>query len=101
MSRDVVGCFLLGAGVGVVIGMLVAPKSGQETREILKGKADEGKEYIKRRGSELRDSANDLIDRGKEAIVRQKDNLSEAVEAGKQAPLRSEIEGSPSSSSAG
>jgi len=71
--------------VGVGLGLLFAPSPGQQTRELLKEKADEGKEYLKRRGSELRDTASEIIDRGKEAIGRQRDNLSEAVEAGKQA----------------
>ena len=85
MARDGLLGFLLGAGVGVGIGMLFAPKSGDKTRGLLKEKADEGKEYLKRRSSELRDSATDIIERGKEAIGRQKDALAEAVAAGKQA----------------
>ena len=85
MNRDGLASFLLGLGVGVGVGLIFAPKSGEETRELLKGKADEGKEYLKRRGSELRDSAAEIIERGKEAISRQKDTLAEAVEAGKQA----------------
>ncbi|HLN02739.1 MAG TPA: YtxH domain-containing protein [Bryobacteraceae bacterium] len=85
MDSDDLASFLLGVGVGVGIGLLFAPKSGEETRELLRGKADEGKEYLKRRGSELKDSASDIIERGKEAISRQRDTLAEAVEAGKQA----------------
>jgi gas vesicle protein len=85
MNRDGLASFLLGLGVGVGVGLIFAPKSGEETRELLKGKADEGKEYLKRRGTELRDSAGEIIERGKEAISRQKDTLAEAVEAGKQA----------------
>jgi gas vesicle protein len=85
MDREGLASFFLGVGVGVGIGLLFAPSSGQETRDLLKDKADEGKEYLKRRGSELRDSASDIIERGKEAIGRQKDNLADAVEAGKQA----------------
>ena len=81
MGREV-GCFFLGIGIGVGAALLLAPRSGRETRELLKDKADEGKEYLKRRGSELREDAGELIDRG---IGRQKDNLSEAVDAGKQA----------------
>lgn len=85
MDRDGLANFFLGLGVGVGIGMLFAPKSGEETRDLLLNKADEGKEFLKRRSTELRDSASELIDRGKEAIGRQKDNLNDAVEAGKQA----------------
>lgn len=85
MGKDALASFLLGVGVGLGLGLLFAPKSGEETRELLRGKADEGKEYLKRRSSELRDSASEIIERGKEAIGRQKDTLAEAVEAGKQA----------------
>jgi len=85
MDRDGLASFVLGVGVGVGLGLIFAPKSGEETRELLKDKADEGKEYLKRRGSELRDSAGEIIERGKEVISRQKDTLAEAVEAGKQA----------------
>lgn len=77
--------FFLGLGVGVAVGILFAPKSGQETRDLIRSKADEGKEYLKRRSEELRDSASDVIDRGKDAIQRQKEQVSAAVEAGKQA----------------
>jgi gas vesicle protein len=85
MERGDVSCFLLGLGVGIGIGLLFAPKSGEETRGMLKSKAEEGREYLKQRGVELRDSASDLIDKGREAVSRQRDNLMEAVEAGKQA----------------
>ena len=85
MTRDGLLKFLLGVGVGVGIGMLFAPRSGHKTRDLLKEKADEGQEYLKRRNSALRDSATDIIERGKEAIGRQKDALAEAVAAGKQA----------------
>jgi gas vesicle protein len=77
--------FFLGLGIGVAVGILFAPKSGQETRQIIRSKADEGKEYLKRRSEDLRDSASELIDRGKTVVQRQKEQFSAAVEAGKQA----------------
>ena len=77
--------FFLGLGLGVAAGLLFAPKSGPETRDLLMSKADEGKEFLKRRGSELQDQASDVIDRGKSTVTRQRDNLVAAVEAGKQA----------------
>lgn len=77
--------FLLGLGVGVAVGILFAPKSGSETREMIKSKAEEGKEYLSRRGSEWKETASDLLDRGKQAVNRQKDQVAAAVEAGKQA----------------
>ena len=77
--------FFLGLGIGVAAGVLFAPKSGPETREYLKTKADEGSDYLRRRGEDLKESAADLVDRSKDAVYRQKEQLSAAVEAGKKA----------------
>ncbi len=77
--------FAFGLGLGLAIGVLFAPKSGEETREFIRSKADESKEFLRRRGEELRDQAEDLVDRGKTVVNRQRDHLSAAVEAGKQA----------------
>jgi gas vesicle protein len=97
--------FVVGLGIGVAVGLLMAPRSGEETRQFLRTKADEGtdylrtkadegKEFVRRRSTELRDSASDLIDRSKEAIARQKEQLAMAVEAGKQAYRESVDDGS-------
>lgn len=77
--------FFLGLGIGVAVGVLFAPKAGTDTRDLLRGKAGDGADYLRRRGTELRDTASDAIDRGKETLQRHKDNLTAAVEAGKQA----------------
>lgn len=77
--------FFLGLGLGVAVGLLFAPKSGAETRDLIRSKADESKDYLKRRTIDLRDSANDAIEKGRSAVNRQRDNLAAAVEAGKQA----------------
>ena len=95
MNRDGLANFFLGLGIGVGIGLLFAPKSGEETREMLLGKADEGKEFLKKQTSGLRDSAgdlaDDLIEKSKEIIGKQKANLNDAIAAGKQA-YREKIE---------
>ncbi len=77
--------FFLGLGLGVAVGLLFAPKSGPETRDLLLSKADEGKEYLRRRSEDLRDKTGDLVEKGRTVIAKQKDTLSAAVEAGKQA----------------
>lgn len=77
--------FFLGLGLGVAVGLLFAPKTGTETRELIRSKADEGKEYLKRRTVDLKESANDAIEKGRSAVTKQRDNLAAAVEAGKQA----------------
>ena len=77
--------FFLGLGLGVAVGLLFAPKSGQETRQLLASKAGEGKDYLKRQSGSLKETANDAIERGRSALARQRDQLNQAVEAGKQA----------------
>lgn len=83
-----VSFFLVGLGIGALVGILFAPKSGEETREYLTSKADEGRDYAQKKARELRERAEDLIERSKEIMARQKDSLSSAVEAGKDAYQR-------------
>jgi gas vesicle protein len=83
-----VSYFLVGLGVGALLGVLFAPKSGEETREYLAKKAEEGREYAQRKARELRERAEDLLERGKEVATRQKDSLTAAVEAGREAYQR-------------
>ena len=83
-----VSFFLVGLGIGALVGILFAPKSGEETREYLSQKADEGREYAQRKARELRERAEDLVERSKSAAVRQRENLSAAVDAGREAYQR-------------
>jgi gas vesicle protein len=80
--------FLVGLGIGSLVGVLFAPKSGEETRELLSQKADEGRDYAQRKARELRERADELIERSKDVASRKKDSISAAVEAGREAYLR-------------
>jgi gas vesicle protein len=80
--------FLVGIGIGSLVGLLFAPKSGEETRELLAKKADEGRDYAQRKARELRERADELIERSKDVAGRKKDSISAAVEAGREAYLR-------------
>jgi gas vesicle protein len=95
-ERGGFGYFLLGLGIGVAAGILWAPRTGDETRQLIADKAGEGADYLKNRASEsseyvrqraddLKQSAADLYDKGRTTVTRQKDTLNAAVEAGKQA----------------
>jgi gas vesicle protein len=90
------GYFLLGLGIGVAAGVLWAPRSGEETRQYLsdragegaeyvRGQAEQGKQYLREQTDTLKGSASDLYDKGRTTVQRQKENLTAAVEAGKQA----------------
>lgn len=99
--------FLAGLGIGALVGVLYAPKSGRETREELLSTARDGSEYIRTRSREAasqmnayadlgRDRVNEYVDRGRAQwddfvkqgrdFVEDKSNkVSAAVQAGKQA----------------
>jgi len=85
MDKNGFSSFLLGLGVGVGIGLLFAPKSGEETRKIILDKANEGSDFLKQRSSEFKQTASEWAEKGKEALNRQRDNLADAMQAGRQA----------------
>ena len=80
-----VSYFLVGLGVGALVGVLFAPKSGEETRKFLSDKADDGREFVKERARKAREQASDLVDRGREVAKQQKEQFKSAYEAGRQA----------------
>lgn len=57
--------FLTGFSVGAVVALLLAPKSGEETREFIGKKAEEGRDYVASKGKEFRRAAEDLVEKGR------------------------------------
>ena len=80
-----VGFFLAGLGIGAVIALLLAPRSGKETRDNIVQMAEEGRDFVVTKTDEIRKQAEDAVEKGKDLVNKQKDLLSAAVEAGKQA----------------
>jgi gas vesicle protein len=76
---------LAGMGIGAILALLFAPKSGKETRDYLTQKAEEGRDYVTARGRELRKQAEETVEKAKDVVAKQKEQLSAALEAGKQA----------------
>ena len=79
------GFFLAGLGMGAILALLFAPRSGKETREYITGKAEEGRDYVKAKTEDLRREAEGAVEKGKDLVTKQKELLSAALEAGKQA----------------
>ena len=84
--------FLAGALVGATAALLLAPRSGRETRQKIaefgadmKEKISELPENIKSHAAPLVNKGKDLIDKGKHYVDDQKRILTAAVEAGKEA----------------
>ena len=76
--------FLIGLGIGSLIGILFAPKSGEETREYLSQSAKEGSEYAQKKARELMERAEDLVERGKEVLTEKKEQITAAVDVGRE-----------------
>jgi gas vesicle protein len=99
--------FIAGLGIGALIGVLYAPKSGRETREDLISTARDSSDYLRTRSREAaaqvntyadrsRERVNEYVDRGRAQwdefvkqgrdYVQDKSNkVSAAVQAGKEA----------------
>ncbi len=77
--------FMAGLGLGVIAGVLYAPRSGSETREALRSKAEQGRDFVRERARQAREQAGEWAERGREVFNQQKDQFRSAFEAGKQA----------------
>jgi gas vesicle protein len=77
--------FLAGVGVGAVVGVLYAPKSGDEMRDVIRTKAQESGEKAREQARRAREQANEWVDRGRDVLNQQKEQFRSAYEAGRQA----------------
>jgi gas vesicle protein len=77
--------FLAGLGVGAVVGILYAPRSGSETRDAIRSKADESREYMRQRSERARAQASEWVEKGRDVLNQQKEQFRSAYEAGRQA----------------
>ena len=71
---DAIVAFLLGGVVGVAAGLLLAPCSGEETREKIS-------DWLEKNRGKTRE----FIEHGREVVGQKKDQISAAFEAGKKA----------------
>jgi gas vesicle protein len=74
--------FLVGLGIGSLIGILFAPKSGEESREYLAKKAREGNELVRKKARELQVRVEETVERGKEIITQAEGQITTAIDAG-------------------
>jgi gas vesicle protein len=91
-SASVFLAFILGGLTGAALALLYAPRTGEETRDLLAQKVREGearareaKERALARGREVVDEASGYVEKQKQTIDQRKDRFVAAVEAGRQA----------------
>lgn len=91
-TGTIVISFLAGALVGATAALLLAPRSGKETREKiaefgaeLKEKISDLPEHLKEQAAPLVNRGKDMIEKGKHYVDDQKKILTAAYEAGREA----------------
>jgi gas vesicle protein len=77
--------FLAGLGIGAAVGILYAPKSGDEVRQQLRAVAEDLPDKAKERARQAREQAGSWAEKGRDYLNQQKDQIRSAYEAGRQA----------------
>ena len=72
---EIGSAFVIGLGVGAIVGMMWAPQSGEETRALLRDKAQDGIDEAVAQGKKVARKAQRAADSAREFV-------NEAVEAG-------------------
>lgn len=87
-SAAVLLAFLSGAALGAVAALLLAPQSGRESREQLRGYARRAEESLHDLAGQAGERFEEVLDQGKEFVEAKKSVLREAFEAGREAMKR-------------
>ena len=84
-AQSIALAFLGGAIAGVAAGILLTPKSGEETRRALKGYARSAEEEVLEKAKEARAALDETIERGKQFMAEKRADVEAAVKAGREA----------------
>jgi|GraSoi_2013_40cm_1033754.scaffolds.fasta_scaffold74249_1 gas vesicle protein len=76
--------FLMGLGIGSAVAILLAPKSGQETRQYIADKTREANNFTRQKAREIKIRAEDAVEHGKETIAQTKEQIATAIEVGRE-----------------
>ena len=60
--------FLTGAAIGATVAMLLAPKSGKETRQYLSDKTQQGREAVSETSKDIVDASREMFERGRKLV---------------------------------
>ncbi|HWZ42705.1 MAG TPA: YtxH domain-containing protein [Candidatus Saccharimonadales bacterium] len=80
-----IGWFLAGLGLGTLVVVLYAPRSGRETREAIATGVDDGRKYLASLGQNAREQVNDWVVSGKRAVIDKKRQVEAGIDAVREA----------------
>ena len=79
--------FLAGMTIGGVAALLFAPQSGEKTRKLIGKKAEAGRDYLRDAGDDLREQAEEFVDKSRDVVSKQVERgrnlVNEQVERGR------------------
>ena len=77
--------FFFGGLIGAGVALLIAPKTGEETRRMIKELAGEIKEKAEDYIDQAKVTATAYVEKGKGFVEKEKNLITKSVEAGKEA----------------
>lgn len=77
--------FFIGGVIGAGVALLLAPKSGRETRQMIKERAESVKGKAGEYAGQVKERAISTVEKGKCLLEEKKAVLASAIEAGKEA----------------
>lgn len=80
--------FLSGVALGAVAALLLAPQSGEESREQVRGYARRTEENLRELAGKAGETLDEAVEKGREFVEENKSVLTEAFEAGREAMRR-------------
>ncbi len=79
---SVMSSFFLGGVIGAAVALLVAPLSGRETRQQIKGAAEDVKGKAEDYYKQVREAVASALEHGKGLVAEKKELITKAVQEG-------------------
>jgi gas vesicle protein len=74
--------FFLGGFIGAAIALLVAPRAGKETRQQIKGTAEDVKVKAEDYYKQIKETVTSALEHGKDLVTEKKQLIAKAVQKG-------------------
>lgn len=79
---SVMSSFFLGGFVGAAVALLVAPRAGKETRQQIKGSAENVKVKAEDYYKQVKETVTSALEHGKDLVAEKKQLITKAVQKG-------------------